>query len=232
MKKIGRLIFLHGFLGDPKDWEGCINHLSQYPCIPLSYPFRVDSIPEEDILIGYSMGGRISIRYPHRKILISSHPGLKTKEEKDSRRNLDETWIEKLLALPFDKWLEAWYAQPLFEFFRNHPNFLPILSRRSNGSFEAVATMLSKESLANDNFFIPSNGIFIHGELDIKFKNLYKNLGIPSLEIKNVGHVCHLEDPEECAKIIDRAVRHFGIPKRVENLVLDAAKASGLDDRN
>jgi hypothetical protein len=51
------LYFLHGFAGDSKDWDEVIKHLSQYQCMALSYPFQ---LPNEGILVGYSMGGRIA----------------------------------------------------------------------------------------------------------------------------------------------------------------------------
>ena len=78
------LVFLHGLLGNGRDWRHVIDELSHdYPCITLDLPghgFSVEAIPtsfeqvtqailetlaarniERYILIGYSMGGRLAM---------------------------------------------------------------------------------------------------------------------------------------------------------------------------
>ncbi|MDA0147913.1 2-succinyl-6-hydroxy-2,4-cyclohexadiene-1-carboxylate synthase [Vibrio sp. LaRot3] len=79
------LVFLHGLLGDGHDWQACIEHLSDWPCITLDLPGHGQSkhIVCDDfahvcqlisdtlltlikdnssiVLIGYSLGGRIAM---------------------------------------------------------------------------------------------------------------------------------------------------------------------------
>jgi len=197
-----RLSFLHGFLGSPQDWEGVIEHLPEYSCEALTYPFQ---IPADSILIGYSMGGRIALRSAQPKILISTHPGLKTPEEKAQRLVKDQHWIKKLRQEPLESFLNDWYAQPLFESLRNHPEFPKIFSRRLQQDPQALAQMFEQENLAHQEF-ARSDGIFLHGELDIKYVQLYRDLKIDSLAIPHAGHAAHLENPKGCALAIRQAL--------------------------
>jgi len=176
-----------------------IAHLPEYSCKALSYPFQ---IPTDSILIGYSMGGRIALRTSQPKILLSTHPGLQTSQQKAQRLQQDQQWIQKLEQDPLDQFLQAWYAQPLFDSLRNHPDFPNILSRRCQQDPKILIQMLKKESLAYQDFILPSQACFIHGEYDVKFKRLYQEHNISSSEILHAGHAAHLENPKGCAEAI------------------------------
>lgn len=191
------LNFLHGFLGSPQDWDDVIAHLSGYRCTALSYPFK---LPSSGILIGYSMGGRIALSSPLPKILISTHPGLSSPEEKALRLTSDQIWIDKLQTLSLPEFLTEWYAQSLFDSLRAHPSFPNILERRLKQDPATLLHQLKSHFLSQQTF--QKKGLFVHGAHDGKFKFLYDNLQIPSLEIPDAGHACHLENPQEVAKII------------------------------
>ena len=198
-----RLVFLHGFLGSPEDWDRVISHFPDYDCKALSYPFE---IPKDAIVIGYSMGGRVALRSSCPKILISTHPGLQTFEEKTERLKNDQLLREKLRHQPLEAFLNDWYAQPLFATLRNHPEFPKILLRRLNQEPEALAKMLARESLSHQSFTKPSDAYFIHGQLDDKYAKLYQELQISSLAVPHAGHAAHLENPEGCAEAIRKAL--------------------------
>jgi len=151
------------------------------------------------------MGGRIALKAPNPKICLSAHPGLQTVEEKAARLIQDRQWIEKLRQEPFEKFLRDWYAQPLFDSLRAHPEFSKIFSRRLDQDPQLLAIMLENESLAKQEF--NSNAIFLHGQLDHKYAQLYQTLKIPSLEIPNAGHAVHIENPQGCAEAIKRLLR-------------------------
>jgi 2-succinyl-6-hydroxy-2,4-cyclohexadiene-1-carboxylate synthase len=147
------------------------------------------------------MGGRIALRSPNPKILLSTHPGLQTPEKKAQRLKHDGKWIRLLEQGSLEDFLKTWYAQPLFDSLRNHPVFPEVFSRRLQQDPEVLAQMLSQESLVHQEFSYPE-GIFLHGQLDKKFAQLYRDLKIPSFEIPHAGHAAHLENPKECAKMI------------------------------
>jgi 2-succinyl-6-hydroxy-2,4-cyclohexadiene-1-carboxylate synthase len=191
--------FLHGFLGSPKDWEGVVEHLPQFQCHLLKYPFKVE---ENTILVGYSMGGRIALRYPNPKIVIAAHPGLCTEEEKKRRWQDDQKWIDRFEHEPLCQVLKEWYDQPLFHRLKSAPCFEEVYRRRLQQKGKVLAKILRKESLAHQTFIKPANTLFLYGAHDVKFAQLYLDRKLPCLEIPEVGHAAHLEDPRATAAAI------------------------------
>lgn len=198
-----KLIFLHGFLGAQEDWQEVISYLPDFRCLTLSYPFI---IPSDGILVGYSMGGRIAFNYPHPKILISSHLGFTTKEEKDERRAWENRWLHRLKTEPFFKFLKAWYDQPLFSSLKALPQFPAIFNRRLQGTQKEALHQFQSNLLSDQPYQIPSHVHFLCGTEDTKYVNLYKKLRLNPLLVQGSCHACHLEQPKECANLIRQIV--------------------------
>ncbi len=199
------LYFLHGFAGDVEDWNDVISFLPSFHCIPLPYPFE---IPPKGILIGYSMGGRIALRSPLPKIIISGHPGLQTEEEKRARSLSEQLWIQKLKTLSIPQFFKEWYDQSLFESLRNHPRFSSILERRLKKTPELLISQIKNHSLTQQPS-LHRNTIFIHGEYDTAYRDLYLRAKIHSHEILKAGHACHVENPEGTARQIKILIDSF-----------------------
>src|SRR3990167_8796429 len=129
------LIFLHGFLGSKTDWKFLFKYISQtvfafdLPGHGESEftPHFIDDLFAKTVhlspfhLVGYSMGGRISIqfaqKFPNRvkKLsLISTHLGLQTESEKMKRWIKDKDLSKKILETSIDLFLKSLYDQPLF----------------------------------------------------------------------------------------------------------------------
>ena len=131
-------------------------------------------------------------------VVLSAHPGLKTKKEKEERLELDKKWSEKLLTLPFETFLGEWYAQPLF-----HP--LPF-QKRQNQNPQLLAKVMLQISLAHqeyiDTFECPT--LFLHGENDLKYRDLYCRLPKSTAveQIAECGHILPLAKPSLCAEKI------------------------------
>ncbi len=70
------------------------------------------------------MGGRIALRSSNPKILLSTHPGLQTPEEKAQRIKHDRKWIQMFEQGSLEEFLKTWYAQPLFDSLRAIQSFL------------------------------------------------------------------------------------------------------------
>lgn len=154
------------------------------------------------------MGGRIALRSSQPKILLSTHPGLQTVEEKAQRWLQDQKWAQRLRQEPLESFLKSWYNQPLFDSLRQHPDFPKILARRAQQNPQELAKILEQESLAHQNFTLPK-AVFLQGQFDEKFSRLYQRLGISPLEIPNAGHAAHLENPLGCAEAIRQCIDSF-----------------------
>lgn len=91
---------LSGFLGLPSDWD----------FLPWPHSPR-----EGDILLGYSMGGRLALqlleRQPFAKAVIVS-AGLNAPDEE--RRARDEEWARRFESEEWSSLMRAWNAQPVF----------------------------------------------------------------------------------------------------------------------
>ncbi|MCB1110192.1 MAG: alpha/beta fold hydrolase [Chlamydiia bacterium] len=213
------LTFLHGFLGVVEDWEEITRRLScPYRCLSLP-GHRGRSLDlqafEEEIgsgvtLVGYSMGGRLAmhyaLKYPKRVnklILLSANPG----EEGAARLASDEKWACLLEKEGMERFLDAWYAQPLFKGFQ-----VDRTQRRHDPLMLAqVIRTFSPARLPNlwpklKDFACPL--AFLFGENDIKYRLIGKKLQeqFPVTWIPNSGHAIHIENPKQCAKHLMEAL--------------------------
>jgi 2-succinyl-6-hydroxy-2,4-cyclohexadiene-1-carboxylate synthase len=208
------LLFVSGFLGIPEDWDLVMDDLKRdYPCHALELSESIEeaiaSFPlEKTVLIGYSMGGRIALSFQDRAadlIILSSHFGLSSDDEKLKRWEQDLKWIEKLKTVSMDQFLEEWYAQPLFASLKEKKElFALLIKRRKNQDPQHLISLLNRFSLAHQNLSVPNRGLFLSGKEDLKYTALYRTLP-PSchhLTIEGAGHALHIERPKECAAAI------------------------------
>ncbi len=176
--------------------------------------------PEPCFLVGYSMGGRIALslalRYPElfeKAIIVSASPGLRTEEERLSRRESDEG-IARKIEKNFEGFIQAWYDQPLFATLKSHPLFQEVERERKINNPENLAAALRllgtgrQPSLWEE---LKKNRVpiqFLAGEKDLKFVEIghqMVNLCTESkLEIfPGCGHTLHIENRElflDCIK--------------------------------
>lgn len=142
------LLLLHGFTGSAEAWRDLLPLLGKRTrtlAIDLpghgpsgseeSFPDRITlaacvagvrrRLDDLDIqactLLGYSMGGRVALRfaldYPARVrglVLESASFGIRDPEARAARRKADEALAEKLLRDGLAAFVEAWMRQPLF----------------------------------------------------------------------------------------------------------------------
>ncbi len=172
-----RLILLHGWLGDPGDFEGLQRHLPEMTGLSLpGHGKRVldarattESVLEglaEDIervadtgsyvLGGYSMGGRAAAWLtatgrlsPQALVLIAASPGLPTRSRRDERRAVDEVRAQQLRDQEFTKFLDRWYRLPLFADLRHGEDFEATLQRRLQRDPQQCARALELLSVGN-----------------------------------------------------------------------------------
>ena len=166
-------------------------------------------------VIGYSMGGRLALHFAlvHPEIvellvLESASPGIDDAHERMARCETDEKWAVMLERDGLTKFLDAWYAQPLFASLRARPELLAELKKRRRDAIVPYASALRDFSPG----FVPSLWprlaewraplLFIAGELDQKYVGIGNRVAglCPrgSLHIvRDSGHVAHEEQPGE-----------------------------------
>jgi len=105
---------LHGFLGNPHDWD----FLRDAGFIIETPP--LDAIPARgDSILGYSLGGRLALHallagaQYERAIFVSTGLGVESEAERAARRASDEAWARRFESEDFDSVMAAWNAQPV-----------------------------------------------------------------------------------------------------------------------
>lgn len=240
------MIFLHGFFGTPGDWTRVISHLeTNEPCdcpllpghmstspppINRAFAHTVDILEDalpassiKDVLVGYSLGGRIALEWARRHpdrfsklILISTSFGLTTEEDKQSRILWDGLNAELLRKKGIERFMrDEWYAMDLFKDFANSDRFSSIIKSRLSHSSHYLADTLEAYSPGRQASFLSNIDslppiTYIYGNNDTKYAKLAHSLetfkSITTHGIPNAGHVTHLEKPVEVARIINTAL--------------------------
>jgi len=181
---------------------------------------------ERTYLCGYSMGGRLAlylaVRFPehvHSALILSATAGLRTEEERHTRRESDERLAQRLEHEPFEQFLTFWYEQPLFASLRGHPSFAEITQKRKNGQPEGAAASLrgmgtgAQPSLWEE---LPRNTLpitFAAGALDTKFTALAEELHNHTPQstlhiVPNAGHALQYESTEQVVKLCQDFLSH------------------------
>jgi 2-succinyl-6-hydroxy-2,4-cyclohexadiene-1-carboxylate synthase len=108
------IICLHGFLGNPRDWDFLRDARFTIETPPL------DAIPRHgDILLGYSLGGRLALHallagaHYKRAIFVSTGLGVEGEKARTARRAADEAWAQRFESEDFESVMADWNAQPI-----------------------------------------------------------------------------------------------------------------------
>lgn len=198
---------LHGFLGSPSDFFFLKNnhvifhdlyHMDTYPTLNV-----------DDILIGYSMGGRIaldvarSVDFKIKKIvLISSHPGLTTNEEKEDRKKFEEKVLENLKKMERQDFLNWWNSLPIFQ--GDEP--IDVTADRYLKSYELFKKyrLSEQDNYQMDILKNKDKFLYLAGEYDEKYKAIANDMFLASgLKVKLVsgGHRL-FQKREEILKVL------------------------------
>ena len=138
---------LHGFLGNPRDWDFLRDAGFAIETPPL------DAIPDHgDLLLGYSLGGRLALQtllngaHYNRAILVSTGLGIEDEGLRAARRASDEAWARRFESEDFDTVTADWNAQPVLagpSLPRTRDDFDPRALREwSSGALPPVASRL------------------------------------------------------------------------------------------
>lgn len=165
--------------------------------------------------VGYSLGGRLGLTwlelFPNdfdQWFFISTHPGLTSPSEKQTRLKADEDWALKLRDLDQQSFLNQWRAQPVFS--GTSQSTAIELSWNKTILIDALLNL----SLANQKDFSDvlknhqEKTRWIVGQNDQKFLDialkLKKDVKIQHLHILLGGHRVHLDQPKPLGALISR----------------------------
>jgi 2-succinyl-6-hydroxy-2,4-cyclohexadiene-1-carboxylate synthase len=138
---------LHGFLGNPHDWDFLRAAGFEIETPPL------DGIPNHgDTLLGYSLGGRLALHALltgadyKRAILVSTGLGIEGEDARAARRASDEAWAQRFESEDFETVRRDWNAQPVLagpSLPRTRDDYDPRALREwSSGALPPVASRL------------------------------------------------------------------------------------------
>jgi len=138
---------LHGFLGSARDWDFLREAGFNIETPPL------DAIPRRgDILLGYSLGGRLALQallagaQYKSAIFVSTGLGVEGDEARTARRAADEVWARRFETEDFSFVIAAWNAQPVLagpSLVRGPEDYEPRALREwSSGALPSAASRL------------------------------------------------------------------------------------------
>jgi 2-succinyl-6-hydroxy-2,4-cyclohexadiene-1-carboxylate synthase len=185
--------------------------------------------PDNVLLLGYSMGGRVALHYlrrhPHLKaFLIGASPGLPTNEERTSRIAMDDRWRESLLdgTHSVQAFCDEWENQPLIQPQTALPDPLRHelkTRRRANNPVGLASSLRGLGTGALPGLWGTLDTLppvqLVHGEKDLKFGEIARRMrkGNPSFVVHAIpdsGHSPHLENPLATAECLARVLRRTG----------------------
>lgn len=243
------IVLLHGFTGSTKTWSTFIDtYQSQFKIIVIDLPGHGKTVTPSIIsmeqcchdihailteigveafhLVGYSMGGRTALSYcmlyPDRiksLVLESASPGLKTKEERNTRIANDEKLARMIEQDGIEAFINFWENIPLFQsqqklsVAKKEALRIERLSHTKEGliiSLKGMGTG-SQTSWWNALSKFEKPVLLLVGEMDKKFMNINKEMNkvfqnSDILVCNNVGHAIHVEVPEFFGKIVEEFV--------------------------
>jgi len=224
---VSDVLFFHGFLGLPSDFDSCISHLESENIKSVVYTKITGLTPEVYIsdwgqsflrsqigsdpltAVGYSQGGRLLLgafaQDPQRfkkLILVSSHCGLKSFTEKEARLNSDRQWARQFRNLSWDQLMKDWNSQAVFQ------KGAGVHRSEKDFNREDLALCFENWSLAHQSNYMEliqrnKNIHVVVGEHDQKYRDLYSELGSRLLITKGAAHRVPSDQPIHLAEILN-----------------------------
>jgi 2-succinyl-6-hydroxy-2,4-cyclohexadiene-1-carboxylate synthase len=233
------IVLLHGFGGTRRAWDGVLAHLpvERYRPVALDLPGHgeevdasrpiafdrcVESVlarsPDRFVLAGYSMGGRIALHVAldtpervERLVLISATAGIEDEQERARRRDSDHALADDLERGSFERFIERWRAQPLFEGEPAEVSALARADQRRNRP-DALAAVLrgigtgEMKPLWSRLGELQMPVTVVVGDRDVRFQQVGRRMVdlIPRAELRVVpgAHHLPLENPAAVAQAI------------------------------
>lgn len=165
------------------------------------------------ILVGYSLGGRLALHalqadsaLYEKAIFVSANPGLQRDKDKEDRAQMDLSWSQKFLEMPWAALMKEWGSQAVFKDSLSEP-------QRSEAAYSRalLSQSLLQWSLAQQGDFrnliagLSEKILWVAGEKDIKFASISMDLkkrspALESLLLPKASHRVMFDQPHELAQ--------------------------------
>jgi len=233
------IVLLHGFSATSRSWDGVAAHLPRESYRPLALDLPghgeaadcerpitfarcvahvVARAPEQFVLCGYSLGGRVALHVAlsapqrvRRLVLVSSTAGIEDSRERALRRESDRRLADELQRAPLESFIARWNAQPLFAGDPAEVAALAAEDERRNRP-DALAAALRGIGTGEMNPLwgrlaeLPMPVTVIAGARDHKFTELGRRIteALPAatLVVLPGGHRLPLENPRALAEAL------------------------------
>jgi 2-succinyl-6-hydroxy-2,4-cyclohexadiene-1-carboxylate synthase len=257
------LLLLHGFTGSAGSWRALQQALPSFRTIAVDvighgasdspddasrYTMAgfiadlaalLDALGiEKTALLGYSMGGRIALRFalahPERLsalVLESASPGIADAEERRARVRSDVELADRMERDGLEAFVDYWQSIPLWESQKRLPEEQRAALRRQRltNSVRGLANSLRCMGAGADEDVTPRLGelgmpsLLIAGALDVRYAEVVRRMAAATpnaeaLVVEGAGHAVHFERPE----VFNDSVGAF-----LRRTVAPVAKASG-----
>jgi 2-succinyl-6-hydroxy-2,4-cyclohexadiene-1-carboxylate synthase len=227
------LVLLHGFTQTRQSWRRTVQALQgRYRAIAPDLPGHGQSgrrtasfaattayvrALEPQILVGYSMGGRIALHAaftvkPQRLILVGASPGLQDAGERAQRKQQDDALADRIEQIGIEAFAIEWGSQPLFEGQPERVRSAAYADRLRNTPHGLAAALRGLGTGVMDPLWdrLPELDLpvtLIAGERDEKFRAIAERMRerLPQADLTIVpgaGHAAQLERPELVAAAI------------------------------
>jgi len=236
-----RLWALHGFHGDALDFAGLFPFLpDEVELLGIDllghgtssrsaqdgeylFPKTVDWLERvaeavgggPDVLLGYSMGGRIALNYmlvggqAKSLVLVGANPGLCSQEAIENRRCWEQELIERLTSGSMEDFCRYWSNLPIIKTqseFMSEELWLALQLRRRKNDPRALISVLrglgtgQMPSLWNRLKGLKVPVAYFVGDQDFKYQQIGEKFVTHACraqltKIPNSGHASHLENP-------------------------------------
>lgn len=232
-----RIFSLHGFTGCQKDFDQIrLESKGWLEWVPIELPghgknnfqiqnfkdgihwlnreLQINRFSPEDILLGYSMGGRLAASYAtlfpmkiNKLVLIGTNFGIENWLERFERYRKDAKIAKMVLKQGTIEFLKKWNQNPLLANQASHiPNYETLMKERFRNCPKGLSMCLKALSIGLmppiwkklKNIHCPS--LLIAGQLDKKFYSinqkalLYAPSNFQAVTIAKAGHAAHLEN--------------------------------------
>ncbi len=232
------LLLLHGFTNTGASWDGVVaglgeryrplapdlrGHGSAGDARPVSLAAVIGDLsalaPDELVLGGYSMGGRIALHVAlalsgrvRRLVLIGASPGIADPAQRAERRRADERLADELEGMTMAAFAERWARTPVLAGQPPAVRARVDADRRRNTTAGLAAALRGLGTGALPSLWDRLGELTIDvdlvvGERDLRFRASAEAMAehLPRarvLVVAGAGHAVHLEDPAAVTRIL------------------------------